>query len=279
MPELPEVETIARKLRNVLLKRRFETMTVLWAKTIANINPEDFIQTMQGATVNDIRRRGKYLIFDLDNNKDLVIHLRMSGKFSMHPAGAGFEDNKHTRVRMLLDNELVLNYIDQRKFGRFYLVDDANTITSKLGPEPLSSQFSVEWLKQGLSQRTAQLKTLLLNQSFIAGLGNIYASEALWDARLHPCRISSTISRKEATALHRAIRNALKKGLKNMGTTLGTGHANFYSVGRRSGRNSDQLNVFRRTGQPCPRCKKTIERIIVGQRSTHICTTCQKLED
>jgi formamidopyrimidine-DNA glycosylase len=116
-----------------------------------------------------------------------------------------------------------------------------------------------------------------LDQTVIAGLGNIYVDEALWDAGLHPCRLSASLSEAEIKALHRAIPKVLKRGLKNLGTSLGTGKANFYSVARHTGRNQDQLKVFRRTGAPCPRCKSPIERLIVGQRSTHICPACQRL--
>ncbi len=277
MPELPEVETIARKLRNVLLNRRFEAITVLWAKTIANIDPVDFIQKTQDTTVNAIGRRGKFLIFDLDNDKNLVIHLRMSGKFSIHPAGDELEVNKHTRVRMLLDNGLLLNYIDQRKFGRFYLVDDANTITSKLGPEPLSHQFSVEWLNQNLSRRTAQLKTLLLNQSFIAGLGNIYASEALWDARINPYRKANSLTQDEVFRLHKAIVEVLQMAINHGGTTLDD-RQYVYPDGK-TGLHQLHLHVYDRAGETCERCGFQLERVVQAQRSTYYCPTCQSSLD
>ena len=121
------------------------------------------------------------------------------------------------------------------------------------------------------------LKPLLLDQRFIAGLGNIYVDEALWDAGLHPMRTAHTLGQADISRLHRAIRKVLRRGLKNLGTTLGTGATTFYSLARNRGHNRDQLKVFRRTGAPCPRCRRPIERLVVGQRSTHICTTCQPL--
>lgn len=273
MPELPEVETIARKLHSTLLHRHFKDITVLWARTIASTSPEVFIQTVLGATVNNIWRRGKYLIFDLDNGKKLVIHLRMSGRFSIHTTSDTYAENTHTRVRMHLDNGLVLNYIDQRKFGRFYLVDDANTMTGELGPEPLSPQFSVEWLTQSLSKRTAQLKTLLLNQRFIAGLGNIYANEALWHARIHPYRKANTLTQDEVIRLHKAIVEVLQLAINHGGTTLDD-RQYVYPDGE-LGMHQLHLHVYDRAGETCERCGYQLERVVQAQRSTYYCPTCQ----
>jgi formamidopyrimidine-DNA glycosylase len=148
---------------------------------------------------------------------------------------------------------------------------------SRLGPEPLEKNFTVRLLAGQLKRHRRRLKPLLLDQAFIAGLGNIYVDEALWDAKLHPDRIAAALSPAEIKALHRAIARVLNRGLKNLGTSLGTGETNFYSVARRRGRNKDELKVFRRTDHPCPRCNWPIARIIVGQRSTHICPRCQKI--
>ncbi len=157
------------------------------------------------------------------------------------------------------------------------LPNDPAKILDRLGPEPLENGFTTKLLAGRLGRHKRLLKPLLLDQAFVAGLGNIYVDEALWDAKLHPNRIAATLSMNEIKALHRAIPRVLKRGLKNLGTSLGTGEANFYSVARHRGRNKDELKVFRRTDHPCPRCKNSIERIIVGQRSTHICPRCQKL--
>jgi formamidopyrimidine-DNA glycosylase len=148
-------------------------------------------------------------------------------------------------------------------------------VLGQLGTEPLEPSFSTKTLKNILTSRKRLLKPLLLDQTVIAGLGNIYVDEALWEAGLHPCRRSHTLSDTEVKALRRTIPRVLKRGLKNLGTSLGTGKANFYSIARHRGRNQDQLKVFRRTGTPCPRCRQPIERIVVGQRSTHICPHCQ----
>jgi formamidopyrimidine-DNA glycosylase len=168
-----------------------------------------------------------------------------------------------------------LRFHDTRKFGRFYLTADAEKILGRLGPEPLATGFTQKNFTQRLRPRKRMLKPLLLDQTFIAGLGNIYVDEALWESKIHPSRIAASLSESEIRALYRAIPRVLKRGLKNMGTSLGTGKPNFYSIAKHQGRNRDELKVFRRTGQPCHRCQATIRRIIVGQRSTHICPKCQ----
>ena len=278
MPELPEVQTVVNDLIAAgLTGKTISGAKVFWPRTIHAMAPRSFCRTIAGKTIKTIRRRAKYIVIDLSDGWHLLIHLRMTGR--LHLAKTGDPVDKHEHVCLQLGQKLQLRYHDTRKFGRLYLVKNENDILGKLGPEPLDDSFTAAQLYAILQSHARMLKPMLLDQTILAGLGNIYVDEALWDARLNPCRISSNVSRRQVTALHRAIRKALKKGLKNMGTTLGTGRANFYSVGRRSGRNRDQLNVFRRNGQPCPRCKKTITRLIVGQRSTHICPTCQKLKD
>ena len=209
------------------------------------------------------------------NNGHLLMHLRMSGR--LHLMAAAQTRKKHEHVLLDLNGGQQLRFHDTRKFGRLYLTSNADRILGRLGPEPLEKGFTQKKWAQHLKRRKRLLKPLLLDQSFIAGLGNIYADEALWESKIHPCRRAASLSKTEIRVLHRAIPRVLKRGLKNLGTSLGTGKTNFYSVARHQGRNRDQLNVFRRTGRPCPRCGKTVERIIVGQRSTHICPVCQRL--
>jgi formamidopyrimidine-DNA glycosylase len=204
----------------------------------------------------------------------MLLHLRMSGR--LHLDSADTPRNKHEHVILGFDDGRQLRFHDTRKFGRLHLLKDPNRILNRLGPEPLASGFTAKTLTDCLKDRKRLLKPLLLDQTFIAGLGNIYVDEALWEAKLHPCRLAAALSTSEIKVLHRTIRRVLKRGLKNLGTTLGTGKGNFYSVANRRGRNKDLLKVFRRTDLPCPRCDSLIERIIVGQRSTHICPKCQK---
>ena len=277
MPELPEVETVVKDLnsRNVC-GCSIASVTVGWPRTVASHSPASFKRTLKGLVIRDIARRGKHIIIHLSTGKRLFIHLRMTGKLLFQPED--YLPGRHDHVVFQLSDNRKIVFNDPRKFGRMTLVAQGADPTAKLGPEPLGKAFTAPWLAKALGARSRQLKPLLLDQEFIAGLGNIYVDEALWEARLHPERISRTLSGEEAAALHKAIRKVLSRGIRNCGTSLGDGGTNFYSVAGRRGRNADQLNVFRRTGEPCPACGSAIERVIVGQRSTHICPQCQRWE-
>ena len=276
MPELPEVQTLVNDLNTAkLIGNTIRAAKVFWPRTIAEPSPGLFCRRIKGQRFTAIRRRGKYLVFEIADGQTMLLHLRMSGRLHLVPAG--IPRNKHEHVIFSFDDGRQLRFQDTRKFGRLHLVKNPKRILDRLGPEPLAAGFTAATLANRLKHRKRLLKPLLLDQTFIAGLGNIYADEALWEAKLHPCRLAVTLSTSETKVLHRTIRRVLKRGLKNLGTTLGTGKGNFYSVANRRGRNKDVLKVFRRTDLPCPRCESPIERIIVGQRSTHICSNCQKL--
>ena len=279
MPELPEVETIVRQVRPRLTGRKVTAVQLQWRGIAAHPRGVDFSRALVGAELLSVWRRGKFFVVDLARDGvsagHLIGHLRMSGRLYVEPVP--FDPGDHVRASVALDDGWRMHFVDPRKFGRLWCVRDASEVLGELGPEPLDEGFSLAWLTKSLRERRRSLKPLLLDQSFVAGLGNIYVDEALWDAKLHPNRIAAALSINEIKALHRAIPKVLKRGLKNLGTSLGTGKANFYSVARHRGRNKDELKVFRRTGLPCPRCKATIKRIIVGQRSTHICPKCQEI--
>ena len=276
MPELPEVETVVQDLIiQKICGCTIKTISITWPRIIDKLTPDDFAKAVQDKTVTQISRRGKYIIILLSDQSRIFIHLRMTGKIQIQPNK--FKTGKHDHVVFSLSDGRKLVFNDTRKFGRITLTKDGASPASKLGPEPLGKYFSKTWLQESLARRSRRMKPLLLDQSFIAGLGNIYVDEALWQAKIHPERISNTITKEEANALHKAIQTVLKRGIKNCGTTLGKSESNFYSVAGRRGRNADQLKVFRRTGEPCPLCHTTIERLIVGQRSTHICPQCQRL--
>ena len=276
MPELPEVQTIVDELNTAdLIDIPISGVRVFWARTIAEPSSALFCKRLKGRKFTSIRRRGKYLVFEIDNQYTMLLHLRMSGR--LHLVAVDTPRIKHEHVIITFNGRKQLRFHDTRKFGRIHLTNDPQRILGRLGPEPLEKGFTVKVLADRLGRHKRLLKPLLLDQAFIAGLGNIYVDEALWDAKLHPNRIAAALSMNEIKALHRAIPRVLNRGLKNLGTSLGTGEANFYSVARNRGRNKDELKVFRRTDLPCPRCKNTIERIIVGQRSTHICGRCQKI--
>jgi formamidopyrimidine-DNA glycosylase len=201
----------------------------------------------------------------------------MSGR--LHLVSDDLPRKKHEHVILSLADGRQLRFHDSRKFGRLYLTSDAEKILNRLGPEPLATGYTQKIFARSLSPRKRMLKPLLLDQTFIAGLGNIYVDEALWESKVHPRRIAASLTESEIRALYRAIPRVLKRGLKNLGTSLGTGKTNFYSIAKHQGRNRDELKVFRRTDLPCPRCQTKIQRIIVGQRSTHICPKCQVSED
>ena len=218
-------------------------------------------------------RRGKYIHARLGSGRHLLIHLRMSGR--LHLAKSGDERSRHEHVVLHLSGGLDLRLHDTRKFARVFLVEEAQGLLGGLGIEPLGEAFTPARLAALLRARQRRLKPLLLDQGVIAGLGNIYVDEALWEAGLHPCRLGADLSEAEIARLHRAIPGVLKSGLANRGTSLGKGQGNFSSVGRRPGENGTFLKVFRRTGEPCPRCGTPIVRLVVAQRGTHICPCCQ----
>jgi len=275
MPELPEVQTVVNDLKEAgIVGNLIVGSQVFWKRTIDGTTPEAFGKRIKGKSILSIWRRGKFIGLDLNAGLYLLIHLRMTGRLLL--VSADVPRTKHEHVVLKLDDQRQLRMHDTRKFGRFYLVSDPAIITGRLGPEPLAPDFKFKILSVRLGSRNRQIKPLLLDQNFIAGIGNIYADEALWEAKIHPQRISSSLKTNEVKALYKAIPKVLKQGLRNMGTTLGSGRNNFYSIAGHKGRNRDQLKVFRRQGLPCPRCKALIERILVGQRSTFICIYCQK---
>ena len=276
MPELPEVQTVVDNLNALGIARSTITKaSVHWPKTISGMTPPEFRRKIQGLIIHEFNRRGKYIVVQLSRGWTLLIHLRMTGRLNW--AAKGARRNKHEHVILQLNQGNELRFHDTRKFGRLFLTQTAQTILDKIGPEPLNRGFTRQQFCTMLHSKKRQMKPLLLDQFFIAGLGNIYVDEALWEARIHPQRVSSSLTDEEIAALHKAIRLVLKRGLKNMGTSLGTGKGNFYSVAGRRGRNADELKVFRRTGEACPRCGAVIERLAVAQRGTHICPACQPL--
>lgn len=275
MPELPEVQTVVDDLIAAgVAGRTLGSVSVHWPKSIATPSLRRFQNSLPGDRIASLTRRGKFIVLALASKSWLLIHLRMSGHLHLVPRHQ--PRAKHEHVVLRLENAPDLRFHDPRKFGRLYWVADPADVLGHLGPEPLAKTFTGKRLAKMLAGRRRQLKPLLLDQRFIAGLGNIYVDEALWASGLHPETLSSRVGEERAQRLHRAIRRVLRRGLGNGGTTLSRGAATFTSVNGHAGRNRDALAVFRRTGQPCLRCRKPIVRIIVGQRSSHICPRCQK---
>jgi formamidopyrimidine-DNA glycosylase len=274
MPELPEVETVVRDLRAHGLEHALiREVDVRWPRTVGG-RPERFAQTLRGQTIARLGRRAKYLVAELASGDRLLIHLRMTGKLRF--ALPGERPGRHDHVVLTLGDGRRLIFNDTRKFGRLTLVPAGADPLAGLGPEPLDDAFTEAVLRQQLAGKSRMIKPLLLDQKTVAGLGNIYVDEALWQARIHPERRADTLSAAERQRLHAAIREVLQRAVDNCGTTLGEGEANFYSVAGRRGRNADALQVFRRDGLPCPRCGATLARSVVAQRGTHFCPHCQK---
>ncbi len=274
MPELPEVETVVRGLRAAgLVGRTITSAHVYWPRIIANLTPHACRSRIRGLRIEGVRRRAKYIVVDLSGEQVLLIHLRMTGQLSLTPTTQPRKPHQH--IVLDLDDGRSLRYKDTRKFGRWHLVHDPGPILNRLGPEPLARAFSADAFVSLLKTRKGKLKPLLLNQDIIAGLGNIYVDEALFDAGLHPEKACNTLSETQLRKLYCSIRKVLRRGIRTGGTTLGSGQTNFYSVAGRRGRNQDGLRVFRRDGEACPTCGAVIQRLIVGQRSTHVCPRCQ----
>ena len=264
MPELAEVETIVRGLRGPLVGRTFTGVMVTWPNSIKTPIPE-LKSRLPGQCIQAITRRGKYLQFHLSGGDTLFIHLKMSGDLLVEPTDE--PPHRHVRTIFDLDNNHQLRFKDTRKFGRVYLVDDPNMVVGKLGPEPLADDFSVEDFKALFQRRKGRLKPLLLNQTFIAGIGNIYGDESCFIAKIDPRRLANTLSAAELEKLYHAIRQALNAGITHKGASLDEVY--------RGGEFQNHFQVYGRTGEPCLNCGAAIQRIVLGGRSTHFCSRCQ----
>ncbi len=272
MPELPEVETIARQLRARGVEgREILSVKISWAKTIAPFTTAQFAKRVCGTTIIQISRVGKWMMFSLSSGQTLMIHLRMAGSFST-------EKGPHDRIVMQLSDGLDLYYRDTRKFGRWKLVDDPNAILGKLGPDALTRRFSLNYFSEAVQKRHRMIKPLILDQSVVAGLGNIYADEALWESGIHPERLSDSLTADERGALFKAIKHVLKIGVKNRGTSLGNGKTNYRDVEGASGGHREMVKAYGRGGKPCVRCKTPLVKTTVAQRGTTFCPSCQKLD-
>jgi formamidopyrimidine-DNA glycosylase len=270
MPELPEVETIARALRQggrggpALVGMRIQRAHLLWARTLAEPGAAEFEPRICGQQITDIGRRGKFLIFSLETDS-LLFHLRMSGDLLVEPQQAPIA--AHHRLMLDLEGGLRLAFNDARKFGRAWLVADPERILGGLGPEPLAPSFTAETFYQLLKHTRRQLKPLLLDQSFIAGLGNIYTDEALHLAGLHPLQAADSLDEAQAARLWESIRHVLVDGIQRQGASIDWVY--------RGGDFQNYFRVYQRTGQPCPVCGTPVARMVIGQRGTHFCPRCQ----
>ncbi len=270
MPELPEVETIRRGLEGYILGRRILEVEVLWPRTVRGMSPEEFRARLAGQRIEALGRRGKHLVIHLASGEGLIIHLMMSGRLLVEEGSVS--PGKYDRVLFHLEGDLTLRFRDVRKFGWMTVVEDAEEFLTHLGPEPLGEDFTAEVLRELLNGRKGQLKPLLLNQHFLAGVGNLYADEALFLAGLHPCRRSDSLNGEEIARLWQGIRSALEAGIEDRGSSF----TSYRDARGRRGSHQEHLAVYARRGQPCPRCGAPIARMVVGGRGTHFCPCCQQ---
>ncbi len=272
MPELPEVETVARSLEKGqgseagILNQKIIKAEVDWAKSVATPSLRLFKSRIKNQRVLRVGRRAKYIHIQLSEDA-LLVHLRMSGDLLI---GRQPEDlGKYSRLRIYFDSGQILSFNDARKFGRVWLIKDPSEIYAGLGPEPLGKDLSNDDFYLALQKRKRQLKPLLLDQSFIAGIGNIYADEALHAAQLHPLSIANQLTRADADRLLQSIRVVLEEAIRRNGSSIDWSY--------KGGEFQNQFAVYQKTGEECPRCGEKILRIVVGQRGTHFCKNCQAL--
>lgn len=267
MPELPEVETTVQYLRERVEGRTITEGHVLWHRTVSPTDPRTFQNEVRGARIASIFRRGKYVGISFKATKPLFmfVHLRMSGSLDVIPTD--FELAKHDRVSLELDNGKSIRFNDTRKFGRMTICHNPDDIVGHLGIEPLDPLFDGPYLYALLHRKKRLIKPALLDQTIIAGLGNIYVDEVLWKTKIHPLTSAHQVSLNDATALCAAIRATLQEAIEKLGTDFGDGVVDGGMYRPR---------VYGREEKPCHRCKTPIIKLVVGQRGTHICPTCQK---
>lgn len=290
MPELPEVETIVRRLSETIPGRRVERAEILRANVVKG-TPRRFARALEGATVERVRRRAKFIAAELDDGRVWVTHLRMSGRYLVQPAGRRRNGTAarrrvsenvglpaYTRAVFTLDDGTRLLYIDARTLGGMELLSGAEweARSAALGPEPLEPGFTPEVLVARLATSRQPVKPFLLDQTRIAGIGNIYAVEALWRAGVSPRRRARNVGPVRARRLHRAIVEVLAEAVGRSGTSLGATYLDYADGDGEPGGFYELLNVYDREGLPCPRCGTPIRRIVQAQRSTYYCPECQR---
>ena len=276
MPELPEVETVARDLRRHLLPDGGQRGPVIvaarvaWPGTLRDGDPQAFTAGVVGHRIEAVGRRGKLIVLDLNGGDFLTIHLKMTGQMFVVPAA--IPHDPYERLAMVLDDGREIRFRDIRKFGRIGLYGADDDPFDGLGPEPLDPRFTVSVFRSLIRGRRARLKTLLVDQSFVVGVGNIYADEALWRSRLHPLRSAATLRPVDERTLYRNVLEILGEAVDLRGSSIDD-----YTAPDGDGGMQERLDVYQRTGQPCLRCQRPVRRIVIGIRATHFCSFCQRL--
>jgi len=266
MPELPEVETIKNEIAPVMVGRKIKTVEIFWDGMVKQPSAKEFCARVTGRTIEKITRRGKYLFLHLDKNGILMMHMKMTGSLLINPAHSRF-----TRAVLHLDNGTAIHFSDPRKFARMWLEKNEDAVIDKLGPEPIDKDFTVKTLADILKNRTAPVKAVLLDQAIIAGIGNMYADEALYDARVHPAKAAEKLSPAEIKRLHSSIRKVLLKGIEKKGASV----RDYVRPDGKPGTAHDDFVVAHGTGKTCSSCGGSIQRIVVRGRGTYLCPKCQ----
>jgi formamidopyrimidine-DNA glycosylase len=271
VPELPEVETVARDLRPLITGAMIVDAETRWARTLRGLTPEAFADGVAGRRIEGVSRRGKQVVVSLDGDAFLTIHLKMTGQLFV--VRQGTPDDPYVRLVLLLEDGREIRFRDIRKFGRvgLYVAADDDPFATT-GPEPLADSFTVAAFRRRVRGRKGRLKPLLLDQSFVAGVGNIYADEALWAARLHPLRTARTLRPADERRLWLELRRILAEAIIRRGSSIDD-----YTAPDGDGEMQEHLRVYQRAGEPCLRCGRPIRRIVVGGRATHFCSWCQRL--
>jgi formamidopyrimidine-DNA glycosylase len=276
MPELPEVESVRRQLEPALVGRRFERVRIDDARLVRPYDPAEVAAELQGERVGALERRGKYLVVRFESGRILLVHLRMTGSL-LHTLGGSLQNDPHRRAVVTLDDGSDVAYRDVRRFGTWLLLEPGESepyLGARVGEEPLDVSFTAARLGERLAGRRIALKAALLDQRTVAGIGNIYADEALWRARLSPLRAASGLDRPELRRLHRGIRAALEQGLARQGSTL----RDYRLPDGSGGSMQNEFRVYGRRDEPCDRCGTPIARTQVAGRTTWFCPTCQPAE-
>jgi formamidopyrimidine-DNA glycosylase len=274
MPELPEVETVRRRLAPVLEGTTIARAEIVDPRLTRPVDPSLVADALVGERIATVERRGKYLLWRLESGRTLVVHLRMTGSLRHAPDGE-LPADAHRRATLGLDSGAAVGYRDVRRFGTWEILEADHLrpyLAARLGPEPLAPSFTAARLAGVLAGRRAAVKAVLLDQRRIAGIGNIYADEALWRARIHPRRPAGELEEEEIVRLHRAIRTALRRGVELQGSTLST----YTTPDGESGGMQHEFHVYGRLGAPCDRCGRPIERVVVAGRGTWFCPNCQR---
>jgi len=269
VPELPEVETVKNELSPYIIGRCVTGITLLWEGIVKEPSAEEFRSRLIGQWITGIARRGKYLIISLSSDDLLIIHLKMTGSLLVDQDSS--EPPRYTRAIIHLDNDTSIFFRDPRKFGVLRLVKDKDSIIGKLGPEPLEADFTPRILAQRLARRKAPIKALLCEQNLIAGVGSMYADEALFAARIHPLRSGESLSQEEVERLYDAIRQILWAAIGNKGASVDT----YFRPNGTKGTAHFEFKVAHRGGEPCPVCGTPIQRLPIRNRGSYFCPKCQ----